>query len=39
MDAAPIDAMVETAVKYDESSVFVTPREELLTIARSLVSN
>lgn len=39
MDAEPIEQMVTSAVKYDESSVFVTPREELLTIARSLVSN
>jgi hypothetical protein len=39
MDSEPIDALVASSVKYDESTVYVTPREELLTIARSLVSN
>lgn len=39
MDSEPLDEAVKSAVKYDESTVYVTPREELLTIARSLVNN
>lgn len=38
LDAEDVDDLVANANKYDSSSVYVTPRTELLTIARSLVS-
>ena len=38
LDADEIDAIAAKADKYDESAVFVSPREELLTLARTLVS-
>jgi len=38
LDPEDVDDLVANANKYDSSSVYVTPRTELLTIARSLVS-
>lgn len=38
LDADEIDATVSKAVKYDKSVVYVSPRDELLDIARTLVS-
>ena len=38
LDAAKIDATVSQAVRYDKSVVYVSPREELLELARTLVS-
>ena len=38
LDADDIDALASNVVKYDSSVVYVTPRAELLTVARSLVS-
>jgi hypothetical protein len=37
LDADDIDAFAATAVKYDTTAVYVSPREELLTLARTLV--
>jgi hypothetical protein len=38
LDADNIDAFAATAVTYDKSVVYVSPREELLKLARQLVS-
>lgn len=38
LDPEEINAAALSAVRYDESAITSTPREELLTIARSLVS-
>jgi hypothetical protein len=38
LDAEPIEAFVKTAVSYDASTIYVSPREELLELARTLVS-
>ena len=38
LDVEPIDAFASTAVKYDKSIIYVSPREEMLTLARTLVS-
>lgn len=38
LDAEPIDAFASTAIKYDTTAVYVSPREELLKLARTLVS-
>jgi hypothetical protein len=38
LDPDDVAAVVETAVRYDSSVISSTPREELLTIARGLVS-
>jgi hypothetical protein len=38
LDADNIDAFAATAVSYDTTAVYVSPREELLKLARTLVS-
>ncbi len=38
LDADSIDEFTASAVSYDTSAVYVSPREELLTLARTLVS-
>jgi hypothetical protein len=38
LDPEHVDDLVADTTKYDSSAVYVTPRAELLTIARSLVS-
>lgn len=38
LDADAIDAFAATSVSYDKSVVYVSPREELLKLARQLVS-
>lgn len=38
LDPDDVDAAVAVAVPYDASSIFVSPREELLELARSLVA-
>ena len=38
LDQEDVEDLVANATKYDTSAVYVTPRAELLTIARSLVS-
>jgi hypothetical protein len=38
LDADSIDAFVTTAVKYDAKSLYISPREELLEVARALVA-
>lgn len=38
LDAEQIEDLASTSVKYDESVVYVSPREELLKVARQLVS-
>jgi hypothetical protein len=38
LDAEDIDAFTATAVKHDTSAVYVSPREDLLKVARQLVS-
>jgi hypothetical protein len=38
LDADDIDAFASTAITYDKSVVYVSPREELLKLARQLVS-
>jgi hypothetical protein len=38
LDADDIDAFAATAVSYDTTAVYVSPREELLKLARTLVS-
>lgn len=38
LDAEKLDALAQEAVMYGPETVYVTPREELLQIARSLVS-
>jgi hypothetical protein len=38
LDADSIDEFATTAVSYDTSAVYVSPRDELLKIARTLVS-
>jgi hypothetical protein len=38
LDQEDVEDLVAGATKYDSSAVYVTPRAELLTIARSLVS-
>lgn len=37
MDLEAIEPLVASAVKYDASTVYITPKEELTTIARSLI--
>jgi hypothetical protein len=38
LDADEIDAVTATVTKYDQTAVYVSPREELLELARTLVS-
>jgi hypothetical protein len=38
LDVEEIDTAIASAVKYDDSAVYVSPREELLKLARQLVS-
>ena len=38
MDAEPIEEFASTAMKYDTTAIYVSPREELLKLARTLVS-
>lgn len=38
LDSEEIDDVAATVARYDASSVFVSPREELLSVARGLVS-
>jgi hypothetical protein len=38
LDADSVDEFASTAVSYDTSAVYVSPRDELLKIARTLVS-
>lgn len=38
LDADSIEEFVTTAMSYDTSAIYVSPREELLTLARTLVS-
>jgi hypothetical protein len=38
LDADNVEAFASTAVSYDTTAVYVSPREELLTLARTLVS-
>ena len=38
LDADDVDEAVQSAVLYDPSVIFITPREEMLELARSLVS-
>lgn len=38
LDAENVEAFASTATSYDTSAVYVSPREELLTLARTLVS-
>ena len=38
LNPASVDAAVQKAVKYEPNAIFVSPREEMLDLARSLVS-
>jgi hypothetical protein len=38
LDVEEIESALATAVKFDDSAVYVSPREELLKLARQLVS-
>lgn len=38
LDPDDIDAIASSAKRYDSSAVYVSPREELLSVARSIVS-
>lgn len=38
LDSGKVDAFASTAVKYDGKVVYVSPREELLEVARALVA-
>lgn len=38
LDADELDGVVLSATKYDETAVYVSPREDLLKVAQSLVS-
>jgi hypothetical protein len=38
LDPEKIDAIAATAVKYDKSAVYISPREDLLEVARQIVS-
>ena len=38
LDSEDIDAIAATATRYDSSAVYVSPREELLTVARTIAS-
>lgn len=38
LDVDEVESAITNAVRYDESAIFVSPREELLTLARQLVS-
>jgi hypothetical protein len=38
LDVEEIESAIASAVKYDDSAVYVSPREELLKLARQLVS-
>jgi hypothetical protein len=38
LDSSKIEAAVDKAVKYDKSAIYMSPREEMLELARSLVS-
>lgn len=38
LDVEEIETAIASAVKYDDSAVFISPREELLKLARQLVS-
>jgi hypothetical protein len=38
LDVEEVETAIANAVKYDESAVFISPREELLKLARQLVS-
>ena len=39
LDADEVEAVVATAVSYDEAAIYVSPREELLKVAQSLLNN
>jgi hypothetical protein len=39
LDVEEVETAIAQAVKYDDSAVYVSPREELLKLARQLVSN
>jgi hypothetical protein len=36
LDAEKIDSIASKAIRYDSSAVYISPREELLTVARSI---
>ena len=38
LDVEEIETAITQAVKYDDSAIYVSPREELLKLARQLVS-
>jgi hypothetical protein len=38
MDAESVDVLAANAVKYDASTVYVSPKDEMTTIARSLIN-
>lgn len=38
LDSAKIDEIAASAVSYDASAIYVTPQQELLTVARSVVA-
>lgn len=38
LDAENVDAIVSKSVKYDEKALYVSPREELLEIARAIIA-
>lgn len=38
LDASTIEPAVSAAVKYDKTAIYVSPREELLELARTMVS-
>lgn len=38
LDSEDIDAIAATSTRFDASAVYVSPRDELLTVARSIVS-
>jgi hypothetical protein len=38
MDADDLDAVAAKAVKYDTKAIYISPREELLDVARALAA-
>ena len=38
LDVEVIESAIASAIKFDDSAVYVSPREELLKLARQLVS-
>lgn len=38
LDPAAVEASIASAVSYDKSSIYVSPREEMLELARTMVS-